>query len=453
MDSLEQLRRLHALRPQQSAPEEIPLPPAHPHDYEFAGAPRPAPSPSRALEALVPGEVVQTEAGPCYVATAVYPVQEVRGFFALGELLAQRPNILAPFHPPARLHEPQDFASAVFLDSETTGLGAAASVYAFMVGVGSYEPLPGGDDTPHFVVRQFFMRSPAEEPALLIALGDLLRGKTLMVSFNGRSFDLPLLRARYAFNQRYLPPSVADLPLVRADAPHLDLLLPARRLWRRRLQSCRLINLEGEILGLRRGEDDVPGALIPQMYVDYVRSGNARDMQRVFYHNREDIVSTAAIGAQLCHMVDQPHDVDSGVQGLDWLSLGVSWELAGRLGEALDAYRRALDSVKDLAHQRDAFRRLAALQKRMRLWNDAVSTWELWLTTVPGGDATPFLELAKFYEWQARDLSLAEMWTAFGLHTVRAAPIWQRIPGQLSDLEQRLARIQRKLGSGRGATV
>ena len=452
MEPLDQLRRLHALRPQRATPEATPA-----HSSTHSGAANEDrygdASPSeRALERLVPGAVVETEVGACYVTSHAYPRQELRGVFALGDLLPRRPGLLAPFHPVARLDESPDFAGAVFLDTETTGLGAAPSVYAFMVGVGTYEMIaqPGATVAEaHYVVRQFFMRSPGEEPALLVALADLLRDRTLMVSFNGRSFDLPLLRTRYAVNQRYLPRSAHDLPLLQHDAPHLDLLLPARRLWKRRLQSCRLANLENEILGLRRGEDDVPGALIPQMYVDYVRSGNARQMQRVFYHNREDIVSTAAIAAQLCHMVEQPHHADSGLMGLDWLGLGASWESAGRSEDAIEAYQRALDGVSDPGHQRDIFRRLAALLKRLRRWDDAVSTWELWLSTVPGGDATPFIELSKHYEWQARDLAQAEAWTAFGLHTLRTLPAWQRLPGQMGDLEQRLLRIQRKRAAPR----
>ena len=170
----------------------------------------------------------------------------------------------------------EDFAGAAFIDTETTGLGNGAGVYAFMVGVGTFETLDGTDMPgeqvsggpddavvpSHFVVRQFFMRHPGEEGAVLAAVADLLRDKRLAVTFNGRGFDLPLLRGRYLQNRRLLAER-AMVALLAESAPHLDLLMPARRLWRRRLQSCRLINLEQMILGMRRTEDDVPGALIP----------------------------------------------------------------------------------------------------------------------------------------------------------------------------------------------
>src|SRR5690606_3768447 len=131
---------------------------------------------------------------------------------------------------------------AAFIDTETTGLGGGAGVYCFMVGVGtfeSYQPY-AGDQLPvesssnqpptHFVVRQFFMRNPAEEASLLVALAQLLEPYEMTVTFNCRSFDLPLLRLRYMQNRRFLPIR-RDVTLLQPDRPHLDLLMPARRIW------------------------------------------------------------------------------------------------------------------------------------------------------------------------------------------------------------------------------
>jgi tetratricopeptide (TPR) repeat protein len=245
-----------------------------------------------------------------------------------------------------------------------------------------------------------------------------------------------------------LPEGARKVALLEANAPHLDLLHPARRLWKRRLQSCRLINLEEQILGATRDGDDVPGWLIPQLYVDYLRDGDARRMGNVFYHNREDIVSTASLAAQVCRMLEEPHAEELGVAGLDWLSLGVSYDQAGRLDEAVLAYQRAIEQVTDSRVQAEAFRRLGALHKRAGNWPEAVDTWERWLTTVPGGDATPYIELAKYWEWTGRDLERAAMWAAFGLHTVQSVPQWQRLPGQTADLEQRIARLAKKRSPG-----
>ncbi len=401
---------------------------------------------SQVLEQLVPGAVVETPVGVCYVVEQRYALEHAHGGTSVGRLLDHHPSLLAPFHPASALEDCADFSTAAFLDTETTGLGGGAGVYAFMVGVGTFEARPDTMQPGHmeYVVRQFFMRSPAEEPALLYALGALLSERQLMVSFNGRSFDLPLLRTRYALNRALLPANLRRVPILQEGSPHLDLLLPARRLWKRRLQSCRLVNLESAILGLERSQDDVPGFLIPQLYVDYVRSGRAGEMQRVFYHNREDIVTTTALAQQLCQAVNAPHAAESGLHGLDWVSLAQNYEQSNQPDAAERCYMQALDVLDQPSDQRLALQRLATLLKRQQRWVDAAALWERWLTTVPGADATPYIELAMYYEWKRQDLEQAEMWAAWGLHTINSAPHWQRLPGQMANLEQRLQRIRRK---------
>ncbi|MEZ4833744.1 MAG: ribonuclease H-like domain-containing protein [Caldilineaceae bacterium] len=233
--TLDRLRRLHGLRPQTRTDPDLPEPP------------RPA-ARNRRLEVLAPGDEIETEHGPCYVVTNRYEMDTVRGRRALADLLIRTPAGLAPLYPSACLTD-ADFQRVAFIDTETTGLGGGASVYAFMVGVGTFEfkgqrakgKSGEGDDlpqfatrnsqsSPQFVVRQFFMRHPGEELALLTALADLLGDRSGVVTFNGRSFDVPLLRGRYKLNRHYL--NVGALTLWNDAAPHLDLLHPARRLER-----------------------------------------------------------------------------------------------------------------------------------------------------------------------------------------------------------------------------
>ena len=261
-------------------------------------------------------------------------------------LLDLQPKTLAPFHPNFGLDGIEAFSNAAFIDTETTGLGGGAGVYCFMVGVGTFEALdappdqgplplagavataehtpPERDAPTHFVVRQYFMRSPAEEQALLTALSRQLERHDIAVTFNGRSFDLPLLRNRIRYNLRFLPDFARGVPLLHERAPHLDLLMPARRLWKRRLQSCRLANLEQKVLEFVRTEDDVPGRLIPQLYIDYLRSGDARPLQRVFYHNREDIVSMVAQADHLRASAARPAPARGRLPAADWIALGIS---------------------------------------------------------------------------------------------------------------------------------
>lgn len=432
------------------------------------------------LQKLVPGYEIVNAAGLCYCTEHAYQLEEARGPLPLGSLLELQPSLFHRYHPTFGVSEMADYRRAAFIDTETTGLGGGAGVYCFMVGVGTFEAyqpyspdqLPGVPNpnaaATHFVVRQFFMRNPAEEASLLVALSQLLSSYEMTVTFNGRSFDLPLLRLRYAQNRRFLP-LAGDTALLQPERPHLDLLMPARKIWKRRLQSCRLINLEQVILGLQRGEEDVPGMLIPEIYHQYVQSGYAETLRRVFYHNNEDIVTMVSLadhlsrafgeGASSTHsapthnvgvaLAATPSTVNRAnsaptVTGMDWAGVGNAHQRTGDFAQAEAAYLRALESVRNLPDRADIYRALGELYKRQKKWAQATETWQTWLTSIPGSDPMPYMELAKYYEWEARDLEQAEMWTAFALHTLKSAPASVRRPNDKRELEHRLARLQRK---------
>lgn len=442
--TLDRLRRLHSLRPQRTNPEPVYAPLEDEvsfgnangtFDDTFDDAP------------LLPGAEVVSDLGACYLVTTTYPLDTVRGRQALGALLQVSPATLAPFHPDFQL-DGVDFSQAAFVDTETTGLGGGAGVFAFMVGVGAFawedgDAAAAGAPPASFELRQYFMRHPGEERGLLAALADDLSQRRMVVTFNGRAFDLPLLRGRYLQHRRHLGDR-GRVPLIDEGAAHLDLLYPARRLWRRRLQSCRLINLEQMILGLTRGDEDVPGALIPQMYNDYLRTNRAGAINRIFYHNREDIISMVALAHRL--VLAYGEEASRDVQGEDWLALAVCYERQGEFARAEHSYRAAIDAIADDAWRADAFARLGDLLKRQERWDEAAAVWELWLTSLPGHDKTPFCELSKYCEWRLHDLAQAEMWAAWALHDLRKAAPYQQRPGQIADLEHRLARIRRKMG-------
>jgi uncharacterized protein YprB with RNaseH-like and TPR domain len=447
----DRLRRLVSLREQHVHSEPELAPRAAHEPAQRAVPPRP-------LHELVPGAPVENSGGVCYASTQAYPLAQPRGPQPLGSLLELAPSLFQPYHPSFRLAAMHDYRRAAFLDTETTGLGAGAGVYCFLVGVGAFERLPAapgedlrpGDAPTHFVVRQFFMRSPAEERALLVALADLLAAYEMTVTFNGRTFDLPLLRTRYSQNRRLLATLRTGAALLAEDRPHLDLLHPARRLWRRRLQSCRLINLEQMVLGLQRSEDDVPGQLIPYLYTDFMRTGDASAMRRVFYHNGEDIVSMVALAERLSRAYGESAAPDDPpLDGLDLAALGRVYESNGQLDRAEAAYRRALTQVRSPRDRADLFARLGQILKKQARWAEAAELWQLWLTSVPGVDPTPYVELAKYCEWQLNDLEQAEMWTGWALHTLRTASTAHGFPGMCTELEHRLARLQRKRQGGR----
>ena len=474
--TLDRLRRLHKLRPQQTRREiSIESPTDTSKDGVLPGG-RCAVDPAAvaadseqvdlvytplnawgeeideatALALLVPGREIENGAGICYVHTRRIPLATAHGPRPLGDLLQHCPSRFAALHPKHNLLNSHSFQRAAFIDTETTGLGGGAGVYCFMVGVGLFETEAPGDPLAaptHFVVHQLFMRNPAEEPALLVALLDLLAGRDLLVTFNGRTFDLPLLRTRARQNRWALDGAASTL--LEESVPHFDLLHPARRLWRRRLQSCRLINLERHILRRERSSDDVPGHLIPLLYTQFMRDLDARPLRGVFYHNQEDIVSMVALAERLCAAfapLGETADANdcTEVEGLDWMGLGVCYEEQKAWAQAERAYRRGLEATVGAEDCADLYARLGRLLRRQARWSEATELWQRWLTSVPGIDSEPYVELAKYCEWQARDLEQAAMWTGWALHNLRTAPPHQRAVGPISELEHRLARIERK---------
>jgi uncharacterized protein len=310
-----------------------------------------------------------------------------------------------------------DLTRAVFLDTETTGLAGGTGTAAFLVGIGFVE----GD---RFRVRQYFMRDYHEEPALLAGLAEELRRFSYLVTFNGKMFDVPLLETRFRLDRARFPLS---------EAPHLDLLHPARRLWKTRLESCRLQVLESEILGVRR-HGDVPGEAIPGIYFDYVRRRDARAMARVFEHNRIDIVSLAALSVAACRWVEE----GSAEDPRDVLSLARVLERARLYERSETQYRRAVASDRG-ALRVAALLRLASRAKRAREHGRAA---ELWQQAAASGDLLALRELAIHHEHHSRDLPACLDAIERGLAALAA-----RGDGDCrlnADFERRRARVSKK---------
>ena len=213
--------------------------------------------------------------------------------------------------------------SIVFLDTETTGLHGGTGMVPFLVGLGYFD----GED---FIVIQYFIRDFDEEPSMLLALGDILQRFKLVVTYNGATFDLPLLEARF---------TLARLNSPFGEMGHLDLLPGARRLWRNGHGSCRLAALENKIAGFLRGPD-VPGAMIPRAYFDFLQGQGASTMNGVLKHNVHDIVSLAALTVCAAdRVVSEPARLDSP---LDLFSLGRIVENTAEWKRALTFYDLAL---------------------------------------------------------------------------------------------------------------
>ncbi|HEY64026.1 MAG TPA: tetratricopeptide repeat protein [Caldilineae bacterium] len=415
---LDRERLNRVLRPHQTRPRALVIPPVS------------TPAEGPPLERLVGGQVMATPYGSCLVVERRYPLDERRGPARLGDLLHLPGVAVVRLNPYPGL-DALDFRSAAFIDTETTGLSGGAGTLVFMVGVGRFE----GD---RFVVRQFFMRRPDEERALLDRVMDAVADAAAVVTFNGRSFDLPLLTTRFR---------LARLEVPLADVPHFDLLTAARRVWRRRLDSCALTNLEREILRYSRAADDVPGWLIPTLYQRYLWEGDVIPMARVFYHNREDVLSMVALAAVLCRACSVPEE-DDALHPIDYTALGWALEQSGDWSAAERAYRRALADYLPDDVRCYALSRLGTLLKRQGRREEAAALWQEWITSVPGDDVTPFVELAKHCEWHERDLEAALMWSQWARQIVEGWPPGYRRDVTLGELDHRISRLRRKLERG-----
>jgi uncharacterized protein YprB with RNaseH-like and TPR domain len=378
-----------------------------------------------AIETLLPGQIVDNDLGSFFLYREGHELEERHGHHGLDDLLAHEPRVASLLARDERLAG-VDFRDMAFIDTETTGLAAGTGTYAFLVGVGLFEE-------DGFAIHQFFMRDYDEEPAMLHALGELLDQLEAVVSFNGKSFDLPLLETRFIM-ARQAPRLV--------DAPHLDLLPAARRFWKYRLDSCALSSLETEILGVQRTHDDVAGWLIPGLYVDYARSGDAREMPRIFYHNAVDILSLATLAARMCDLLSTPLPMDAELPGEDLYGLARLLHDLGESDRAEAAFEQATLSSQGRPVREMAMRDLAYLLKGQERREEALPWWR---ELVEGESAVYACEeLAKHYEWQDEDLSQAIAWTEQGITLAEAWPPSPRRQDTLAGLEHRLERLNRK---------
>ncbi len=376
--------------------------------------------PRDAIEDWVSGRVVDTAGGACFLSESRYPLGHVHGQAPLGALLEHAPSSLGVLLGQGT-SPGLDFRQLAFLDTETTGLAGGTGTYAFLVGLGTFED-------GEFVVRQYFMRDLPEEPAMLSLVRQVLEPREGLVTFNGRAFDWPLLETRFAMN-RQPPPGLAGT--------HLDLLMPARRLWRRRLESCALSSLEQHILSIERSSDDVPGWAIPGLYRDYLVWGRAQPLRRVFYHNAHDILSLATLAAALCASVRTPLAVLQ--HGEDLYSLAQHFEAQGDAESARQMFCQCLRCQVPAKTRHAAMHRLSRIHRQAGEMDEALA---LWHSLADMGDLEACIKLAKHFEHRERNLERARQMTLQGLGLLRRARCPDR--RQAAELEHRLARLERK---------
>lgn len=366
------------------------------------------------------GRLVDTGAGRCFVVEETYPLTHIHGRFPLVAFLQEPVEGWGGLASAGPL-PPISPTGLTFLDIETTGLSDGAGTYAFLVGLGRFE----GES---FRLRQVFLRSPAEERAFLETVAELIRPGEGLVTFNGRGFDLPILGGRY---------TLARMAIPWAGQAHLDLLLPARRLWRDRLVHCRLIHLEERLLGVERTFLDIPSWRIPSVYHDYLRGASAEVLRPVFYHNSQDVLSLVALAVHLARFLSDPWGEGGARHGLEFYALGRLYESRGDFPAAIAAYRSALLLALPLRERERAWERLSLLLKREGRWGEALEVWQALLERPGKPPLYACVELAKYCEHRSGDLVRAEAVVE------RAIAEYGERPGR-EDLARRLQRLRQK---------
>ncbi|MGE5488554.1 MAG: ribonuclease H-like domain-containing protein [bacterium] len=386
---------------------------------KYAGAapalPRPAP-PRYPADEVIDGEVVETPSGRHFQTVKLWERHRRHGSLDIIDLQQLPEDLLGPLSNGEC--SPSPVTRWAFLDTETTGLAGGSGTYAFLIGVGSVSE-------DGFSVRQFFMRDYEEEPSLLEALSEHLARFDVLVTYNGKTYDQPLLETRYRMC-RMRPPF--------SRMQHLDLLHGARRLWKLRLESCRLVDLENQILGVER-EGDVPGELIPFLYFEYLRTKQAFRLIPVFHHNAIDILTTACLTAIVPWAFRDPSSTRVS-HGADLVGIARWLAANGEREQAIGLMRRAVEiGLPDAL----LFRTLwdtACLEKKRGCEDAALSIFAE-LAQSPNPYRVAALEaLAKHYEHRERNYARA-------LEMVASA----RAVGDSEELARRQARLEKRLAA------
>ena len=376
---------------------------------------------SSRIENAISGQIIETEHGRHFEAERLFERHRRYGSVDISDLNELAPDLLHSLSggsiPSAH---PQKWA---FLDTETTGLAGGSGTYAFLVGIGSI-------DASGFRVRQFFMRDYAEERSQLAAVAAYLAGFDVLITYNGKTYDQPLLETRYTLaRQRH--------PFARME--HLDLLFGARRLWKLRLANCKLTHLEFQILGVER-HGDLAGEVIPHYYFEYVRSQCALTLVPIFHHNQMDILTLACLSALVPQCFRDPSRV-AARHGADLLGLA-RWLLAeGRDADAIALMHRAIEIGLPDALLFTTLFEIGVLEKKRKNEAAALAIFTDLVASPNPCRARAYEQLAKFYEHRERNYVMALEMTIAAL----ALDASDALRNRRSRLDRKLARAPRSL--------
>ncbi len=378
------------------------------------------------IEQVMDGDLIETAFGSTFCVSEQYPVDMQYGRVNFGEGVDF--SLLSEWSG-CRPANRTDIERIVFLDTETSGLAGGSGTYAFMIGLGFW-------NADGFRLLQLFLKEPGDEPALLAYLGKVLTPFDTVVTYNGKAFDIPLLLTRHVLN-------AFESPFI--SFHHIDLLTFARRIWRNRLPSRSLGTVESEILGITRSQEEIPGWMVPEIYFEYLKTGDARPLSGVFYHNRMDILSLAALFQYGAGLMQDPmnHIAD---EGLDLIAVARLYEELGIQSEAIQLYEHSLTLGLPKPFFIQTIYRYAHIAKKQGDWERALFLWE---KAALQDEIDACVEIAKYHEHINRDMENALFWTLKAVENLQRYPLPNYIQMEVSrSLEHRKKRILRKKNIG-----
>lgn len=361
--------------------------------------------------------------GPGYVIDSVYEGGHAHGEIPLHRALDVDMQALARQGRDERLGS-QSARDFLFIDTETTGMGGAGAL-VFLAGVARFEGAS-------LRLRQFLLPSPVYEGGLMGGLAEEIQRSRALVSYNGKSFDVPALEARSILSR-------ANLPL--RSLPHLDLLHPNRRLFRGIFESHRLPEVEVRLLGFER-EDDCPSAEVPGLYFAFQRTGDPTHIAPVLRHNAWDILSLVALTARLAS------DCSGDGQALQAARAA---EYSGEYAEAVRFYTRALDETQGRASRVEMLERMAECYRRLGSFDDAARCWDEMRRLPRNRRLRPYVEIAKILEHRKREPAAALALVDEAIALVSRGLVRPGAPGSdvsVAALKHRRARLARKAEAG-----
>jgi uncharacterized protein YprB with RNaseH-like and TPR domain len=331
------------------------------------------------------GTVRETEFGSIWMVETVYDPGYLHGRVELSDTI---PEAALPYLETSLESHGFKTSGIAVIDTETTGLAGGTGTYPFILGVGFFK-------RGKFVVRQYILRDFSEEPAQLAAFTEDIRDLSTLLTYNGKSFDIPLLKTRYRINR---------MPMPFNDYPHIDLVHPCRRLFKRHLDSFTLGTMEAMIVGYER-VDDIPSHLIPFIYFDFLQNRDQELLLPILNHNRDDIVSLYLLAQETGRRIELAHnggcEDDPFMLSLSRISFN---------NRQYDKARVFADRIKiDFAPNnvaREALLLKSILAKKEKNWKEAKSLWRTMLNSGKFG-FYPNIELAKHLEHREKDLKSA----------------------------------------------